>query len=215
MPAPVLSSFAQRLYDDLAPLAYDDANQGYALANFCKAFGTMFQVVDDYSRDQVVGNKVLPGWSQLIDINRAPAEGLAYLGQFVGVPILVGLSDAAQRARIKAVGGQNRGTLASIIAAAQQYLTGAQTVIVRERDVAASATDPAYGLTVITYASQTPDTAKVLAALIAQKPAGIILNYHTNVGADYQSVFTSFATYQNVFTTYLTYQGVVTAQPGT
>lgn len=215
MPAPVLSSFAQRLYDSLAPLGYDDANHAYALANFCKAFGGMFQVVDDYARDQVVGGKVLPGWSQLVDINRAPAAGLGYLGQFVGVPILVGLSDAAQRARIKAVGGQNRGTLASIIAAAQQYLTGAQTVIVRERDPAAAPTDPAYGLTVITYTSQTPDSAKVLAALIAQKPAGIILNYHTNTGADYQSVFLNYATYQDVYTTFLTYQGVVTAQPGT
>lgn len=211
MPAPVLDSFAQRLYDSVAPLAYDDANHSYALANYCAALGQMFQIVDDYSRDQ--GTQ--PGWSQLLDINRCPPEALGWLGQFVGVYLIAGLTDAQQRARILAAGGWNRGTLASIVAAAQQFLTGTKTVIIRERDPAASPTQPAYGLTIITYVSETPSPAATLAAILAVKPAGIVLNYVTATGEDYQSLITNHALYSNVFADFLTYQGVATATPGT
>jgi hypothetical protein len=175
----------------------------------------MFQIVEDYSRDQIINGKIAPGWSQLLDLDRAPAEALGWMGQFVGVPLLQGLSDAAQRARIRAVGGWNRGTPASIIAAAQQYLTGAKTVILRERDPVASPVEPAYGLTVITYTSQTPNSAQVLAALQAQKPAGLLLNYQVKTGQDYQSLYVNHPTYSNVYGSYLTYQGVVVDQPGT
>lgn len=215
MPMPILDSFAQRLYDSLAPLAYDDAKHNFALANYCAALGDMFQIVDDYARDQIIAGMDAPGWSQLLDINRCPPEALGWLGQFVGVPLQAGLSDAAQRARILGTAGRNRGSLPAIIAAARQYLLAPQTVIVRERDPAACATDPAYGLTVITYTSQTPDSAKVLAALIAQKPAGIILNYQVKTGQDYQSLLVNHPLYSNVFGDYATYNGIVNDQPGT
>jgi hypothetical protein len=209
--APELKSVAQRIYDDLAPLAYDDANQLYALANFVAAMSEQIQVVEDYARDTTDG---LPGWSAILDADRAPAAVLGYLGQFVGVPLKAGLSEAAQRARVKAVGGWNRGTPAAIIAAAQQYLTGVKTVILRERDPAACALQPAYGLTVITYTAQTPNSAAVLAALLEQKPAGIVLNYQVKPGQDYQSLMTNHPTYSNIYSSYLTYQGIVVDQPG-
>lgn len=213
MPAPVLGSFAQRIYNDLAPLAYDDANHNWALAYYVDVFGQMFQIVEDYSRDDQVADA--PGWSVILDINRAPSSALAWLAQFVGVQLQVGLSDAAQRARIQGTDGWRRGSPASMVAAAQQYLTGAKTVIMRERDPVACPSQPAYGLTIITYTSQTPDSAKVLAALIAQKPAGIVLNYRTAAGQDYQSLVTHHALYSNVFADYVTYQGIVTDEPGT
>jgi hypothetical protein len=212
---PVLSSFAQDLYDRLAPLAQDDADNGYALALYCAAIGQMFQEVEDYARDTTVDDKDAPGWSGIVDINRAPSKGLAWLAQFVGVTLQVGLDDASQRTRILETDGWNRGTLGGISGAAHQYLTGAKNVIIRERDAVASPALPAYGLTVITYTSQTPDSSKVLAALLAQKPAGIILRYVVLTGQDYEALFTGHATYQNVFTTYATYQGIVTDQPGT
>lgn len=211
-----LKSFAADIYERLAPLAYDDAHQGYALAAYVGAFGQMFQVVEDYGRDQDLGGGVVaPGWSVLTDINRCPPEALGWLAQFVGVQLQVGLDDATQRARIRETAGWKRGTLGAISGAAHQYLTGAKNVIIRERDAAASPTAPEYGLTVITYTSQTPDSTKVLAALIAQKPAGIILSYHVLPGQDYQELLTDHPTYANVFATYATYQGVATDQPGT
>jgi hypothetical protein len=215
MPAPLLSSFAQGLYDALAPLARDDASNNYALAWYCAAIGTMLQEVEDYARDTTVDGVDAPGWSGLLDVNRAPSKGLGYLAQFVGVTLLPGLSDAAQRDRIRQTDGWNRGTPAAIRGAAQQYLTGAKTVVLRERDVAASASDPAYGLSVITYTSQTPDSAKVLAAIQAQKPAGIILRYVVRTGQDYQSIYTNRATYGALYSAYATYEGVIEDQPGT
>lgn len=215
MPAPVLESFAQRLYDGVEPLAFDDANQGYALALYLGALGTMFQIVEDYARDQVLGSVVAPGWSQLVDIDRCPTEALPWLAQFVGVITRAGLSDAAQRDRIRSTSGWTRGTVGAIVGAAQQYLAGSKTVILRERDPAACAAQPAYGLTVITYTAETPSSANVLAALLEQKPAGIVLNYQVLTGEDYQSLLTNHPLYSNVFADFATYQGVATATPGT
>lgn len=211
MPAPVLSSFAQALYDSMAPVAQNDAAYNWALAQYCASIGTMFQEIEDLSRDS--GD--LPGWSAIMDINRVANKGLGYLAQFVGVRLLAGLDDATQRARILETDGWNRGTLTAISGAAHQFLTGAKSVIIRERDAAASPTDPAYGLSVVTYASETPDSDKVLAALLAQKPAGILLRYQVLTGQDYQALLDNHPTYSNVFSTYATYQGVATETPGT
>jgi hypothetical protein len=60
-------------------------------------------------------------------------------------------------------------------------------------------------------ATQTPG----YAALLAQKPAGIVLRYVIAQGQDYQSLYLNNASYQVVFTNYATYQGVVQSAPGT
>jgi hypothetical protein len=198
--APVLDSFAQRLYDAMAPLADQDAALGYPLANYCKALGEMFQIVDDYARDQLVNGDWTPGWSQLLDLGRAPTEALAWLAQFVGVVVTTGISDAAQRAQISAVGGWRRGTKDSMLAALQATLTGTKTVVFRERDG-----DP-YFLTITSKPAETPNFSASLAALLAQKPAGIVMDYHTLAGQDYSHLNSTYASYSLVFTTYSTYQ---------
>lgn len=217
MPQPVLGSFAQGLYDAIAPLAYDDKNNGWALALYCNAIGEMFQEIEDYARDSVDANgRVIPGWSSIVDVNRAPSAGLAWLAQLVGVTLDQRLSDADQRAQIRNVGGWDRGSLASIAGAPLPYLTGTKTVIIRERDPGACAAQPAYGLTVITKTSETPNSAAVLAALLAQKPAGLVLNYVVLAGNDYTLVYNGGATtYANIFSTYTTYQGLLNGVPGT
>lgn len=216
MPSPALSSFAADLYARLAPMAFDEANQNYSLANYLGGVGQMFQVVEDYGRDQLVNGKYAPGWSQLMDINRCPSSALGWLAQFVGVRLQTGLSDAAQRARIQGTDGWKRGSVGALIAAAQQYLTGSQTVLIRERDPAACALQPAYGLTIITRTSETPDSAAVLKALLLQKPGGIILVYTVLAGQDYTILYNGgVTTYANVFSTYLTYGGVANGVPGT
>jgi hypothetical protein len=167
MPAPVLASFAQRLYDSLLPVRRDDAQHGYALALYCAGLGSMFQIVDDYSRDQVVGNVIAPGWSQLLDADRAPDEALAWLGQWVGVRVTAGSTPANQRLQIKSVGGWKRGTPGSLVAAIQATLTGTKSVTVIERN------GGPYNITVITKASETPSPSASLAAAVSQKAAGL------------------------------------------
>jgi hypothetical protein len=209
MAVPTLTRFGSDLYDAVAPLAYDDANQGYALAYFCDAIGRMIQPVDDLAGDTPAG----PGWSQAMDIDRAPADGLAWLAQFVGVSLLAGLSDTAQRDRIRSTDGMKRGSIGAFIGAARQHLTGAQSVIIRERDAAACPSEPAYGVTVITFTAETPDPAQTLADLLAQKPAGLVLNYQVEDGQDFQQLATDYVTFGDVRTAYSTFDLVRTDTP--
>jgi hypothetical protein len=211
---PILESCAADLYDRLTPIAKLDADNNWALANYCGAIGTMLQIVDDYARDQVVGDRLAPGWSQLLDPLRCPVEALPFLGMFVGVVVDTAQSEALQRQQVMQANGWQRGTLGAIIAAAAAQLTGTKSVTIVERDPTASPAWPAYGLSVYTRVGETPSSAKVLAALMTQKPAGIILNYQTVPDATYQDIFTNYATYQVVYTTFTTYEGVYTRTPG-
>jgi hypothetical protein len=194
------------MYDQLAPLAHDDASNNYALAWYIAALSEAWQDVDDVARDTDAG----PGWSSLLDLNRCPVEALPWLAQFVGVKLVTGSTDAAMRARIASTDGWKRGTPAALIGAVTPLLTGTKTVIFRERNGG----DP-YALLVHTKTSETPDSAAVLAALMKQKPAGIILTYTVISGNDYQTLLTDTPLYSNVFSTYATYTGVVDDVPGT
>jgi hypothetical protein len=91
----------------------------------------------------------------------------------------------------------------------------AKGVTVVERDPNACPTIPAYGLSVFTRTSQTPNTALALAALMAQKPGGIILNYQVLPDATYQDLYNNYAQYQGIYGAFHTYGGVFTNTPGT
>lgn len=186
MTAPALDPVAADLYGALAPLAATDDRNGYALASLTAAVGAMFQAVDTLARDTPAG----PGWSELLDVDRDPPLGLGYLAQFVGVTLDPALGDTAQRARIRATDGFKRGTVAAIVGAARQYLTGMQRVVLVER-----VGGDAYALTVITYTSETPDAAKVLAAMTAQKPAGLLLTHTVLSGQTFAQLKANYATF--------------------
>jgi hypothetical protein len=135
-----------------------------------------------------------------------PTNALAWLGQFVGVQLEVQsqFEDpnaywARQRQRIAAHIGFGRGSAVAMEAAAALYLTGTQTVLFRERD------GSAYHLTIVTKAAETPDSNKVLAALMALKPAGITLDYHTIVGYDFAEVATNNANFTAAKAAYPTF----------
>lgn len=208
----VLESFGKSVYEKIEPFTRQDKSNNFALAHFVAACSRLLQEIDTLA-GEVDG---LRPWEQLFRADLIPAKGLGWLAQFVGVTLDSGAPEAISRARILSTDGFWRGTPDAMIGAAIPYLTGAKTVIFRERDPAASPSNPAYGLTVITRTAQTPDPAKVLAALMSQKPAGIILNYVVLAGQDYTLLYNAGATtYQSVFTTYATYQGVLNAVPGT
>lgn len=203
-PQPTLKSFAQRLYDSVQPVADEDVNHGWALLLYCSALGSMFQIMEDYGRDQVVGSKLAPGWSQILDPSRAPTAALPWLGQFVGVHVTAGLSDEAMRLQVTGVGGWQRGTPAAMIAAAQATLTGTKSVTVIERN------GSPYNITVITKTSETPNPAATRAALISQKVAGLTLDYVNIDGQIYYDLLnTNGLTYSNTFTIYANYQNLL------
>jgi hypothetical protein len=209
------------LYATLGPWADQDEKLGYPLLDFCGALAAMFDAIETFVRDDNSNPKQpRPGWSIVLDPDRIPdamlEDILPWLAQFVGVDVDTKLSFADRRTQTKAQDGMRRGTRGSIIAGVQSQLTGNKTIFIKERDSAVSSVaGGAYGLTILTWASETPDTAKVTAALAKQKPAGIILSYATITGATWQFVNTTYASWTAVKAAFLTWNGVRNNVPGT
>lgn len=143
-------TFKERVMSALAPVVQSSGDLDIYIGSLSDP---TFQEVEDYASD---GPADQPGWSVLVDLNRIPDKGLDWLGQFVGIQLDAGISAAQKRQQISQVSGWKRGSVAAIAGAPLPYLTGTKTVIIRERDATASPTQPAYGLTVITKASETP-----------------------------------------------------------
>jgi len=207
-------SFAQEILAQLQPMLYADAEHGNALVIYVGSMGDLlFQEVEDYASDDPVTDAI--GWSALVDVERVPDKGLDWLAQFVGISLTAGIPTADRRQQLRDLPNWRRGTVDALRNAPKPYLTGNKTVIFRERwNVSDPGPDyPGY-LTVITYTPETVDALAVAAALISQKPAGIILDYEVLNGQDYQSLRTNNASYTAVRNNYATYNGVLLDTPG-
>lgn len=194
-------SFKDDLYERMGPWAYADADNGYALRTLCYGLAAMFEEVEDLG----IATDDLPGWAKALSVQaedgspRVPANLLPWLAQFVGVRIPTGTADANARALVKGAEGLTRGSRAAIEDAAQRFLTGAKTVVFKERD------GGAYKLTVYVYTQQVTDAAKLDAAVRAQKPAGIVLTLNVISGGTYSNLVATRATYSAVVSAYATY----------
>ena len=114
---------AEEMYAALGPITSEDPALGWPLLRFINAMAIRPQATDDLVRDSDEG----PGWSGVVDLDRAPVNALPWLAQFVGVELLPGLDDESQRLRIRETAGFRRGTRAAIEGAARQFLTGSRT----------------------------------------------------------------------------------------
>jgi hypothetical protein len=197
---PTLTAIAERLRERTQPLAPNDDEYGYAHAYLCGAMGAAFvEVAEVFDPEDD-----LPPIAPLLDPDLCPTWALPWLAQLVGVAIPAGVTPEDARTLIRDVSGFQRGTPAALRAAAGLFLTGNKSVQFRERD--GSSADPAYTLEVVTLTGETPDPAKVLAALMAQKPGGIVLNYRTVEGQDWQALAESGKTWRSARTTYATWR---------
>jgi hypothetical protein len=179
--APELTPWGERLRERTEPLAPDDPEHGDAHAHLTGALAAALE-----RAAEIYDPEDGPPGSPLLDVDRCPPWALPWLGQLVGVRLPAGVSDSDARVLIRSVAGWKRGTPAALRAAAGLYLTGTKTVYFRERDP--TATDPPYTLEVVTREDETPDPAAVEAALLAQKPAGLVLTYRAVAGWDYQEM---------------------------
>lgn len=168
MAAPELEGFAADLYERLAPWSHADADNGYALALLCQAVGAQWDEIEAVVR---TGGDGTIGWVRIMDPDVTPSFALEWLAQWAGVTTLRGISDADQRTRVRSTDGVHRGTRDALIAAAQAHLTGTKLVVLVERD------SSPYHFTVATRSSETPDSDAAEAALLAQKPAGLVMDY--------------------------------------
>jgi len=209
---PVVSDAAERLWSSLGPwMRADGEDTGWALLTLCEGFIGQAQSILSIVEDDDDGN---PGWSSVMDVDRAPVEWLPWLAQFVGVRMVAGLDEAAMRLRIRSADGFDRGTPESIKAAARQFLIGPDgthdtaTVDLIERH------GSAYRLTVTVHEAElmpgvTAD--QIYAAVREQKPAGLILNPVSVVGGDdYLTLRDENASYTAVRSRYTDYGDVET-----
>jgi hypothetical protein len=182
-----LSRLAADVYALLTPYAEVDEANGYALRSTVEALTKMYFDVDELVREGVNGE---PGWSAAVDATRVPSEGLAWLGQIFGVRINPGESVSYYRQRVDGAVGIRRGSMGAMTLAVQPYLTGGKLVVFGERNGGS-----AYSLVVKTRTAETPNTAPVIAALQATKPAGVLLGYSTFTGILFQESKVNQATY--------------------
>lgn len=161
-----------------ADLASGLAGNGYPLLTFIDSIGSQYAITEAYTRD----DPTHIGWSQLLDVNVCPPFALPWLAQFAGVVLPVGATTSQMRALIVGQANSKRGTVASLIAVLQQFLTGTQLVTVYERNP-----DP-YSFIIVCQGSQISGgaggatAAAALAALIAAKPAGLIMSFVVQSG---------------------------------
>jgi len=196
-PRPVVGSVAEDLFAALGPWAWEDeASATWQLLELCQGIGVTLQDIEDVIRDSDQG----PGWSAVLDADRAPAAWLPWLAQFVGVRLRQGLAPEVAREAIKGMVGFRRGSPGALRAAAQQYLTGNKYVIINER-----VGGNAYQLAIRTITAETPDPDLVLNAILEQKPAGIVLDYATVDAHTYDTLDSAFGTYDDVDAAYTSY----------
>lgn len=162
----------EQMRDELAPIITPD------LDTYLQAIAAMFAEIELYGLDTDDGD----GWSILFDVDRCPAKALPFLGQAIGVTVPVGMAEADARAVIRDRPQWRRGTPARMVEAAQATLTGTKSAQLLERSAAACPSDPAYGVTLVTITSETDDPTATVNAVLAVKPAGIVLLHVVSSG---------------------------------
>jgi hypothetical protein len=153
------------------------------LGTFVDALATMFAEVEQYAFDSDDGTQ--QGWTLMFDPVNCPGAVLPWLAQWIGERFPPGLTNGLKRQWIGDRPTANRGSLSSIVNAAQRSLTGARTVSITER----SGGDPDT-VAVLTYTSETPNPAQVAADIKSVFPASMILVLTTGAGQSWNGVKT-------------------------
>lgn len=190
------------LYDRIGWARDEDASG--LLLKWLAGIGNMVQQLLSLSADSYdLEGEVAPGWSQVLDIERAPTVALPWLAQFVGVRFPDSFRDDEMRYAIRSETGFSRGTPASILAAVNKHLLPTFEATLVERDTspyhlsinvpAAGVVGPATCLSIalgFTHCSDLPphfatcadlwsSPAQITADLLAAIPAGLVaaINY--------------------------------------
>ena len=164
--------FTNALLEAFAPWLVQDATGD--LSNYLATIGGMLDAVAQIVSDQnfVDDSDYVPGWSVLLDPSNCPSVLLPFLAQFVGVNLSATVDPTAALSAILAEAGFQRGTLAAIIAVAQQYLIATQSCIVIERTKNTPG-DDAYRFLMIVRPEEVTSVSALVAAVNGVKPAGI------------------------------------------
>jgi Phage tail protein (Tail_P2_I) len=118
-PYTATSIIGQRLSEQLAPILTPD------LARLFDSIGAiaepLMSVLEETGLDGEAG--YVPAYGKIFTATTCPAQYLPFLGNFLGVSIPVGASEAEARAIVKAESGLERGTEASMKAAIERAIS--------------------------------------------------------------------------------------------
>ncbi len=205
MARPVVGEVAEQIYSELGPYTVGDEESGWHLLKFVEAItGVLFEKIHLLVSDRQ--NTV--GWEVLFDPDTCPAGALPYLAQYVGVTLEPSLTEQQKRDKIRLPENFKRGTRPALIQAVQRTLTGAKTILIDERFGGS-----AYALRVRTLTGETPNATATQAAVVSQKPGGLVLTYQSVVGQDWNDVKIGDVSWANVATVYPDWQAVKTTPP--
>ncbi len=119
------------------------------LETLTEALAAMFEPILELAEE--IGEdgttSYVPAWGVLYDPNLCPGKDLGYLGQFVGVEVPKGASEAEARAVVKAESGLERGTRQSLEALLAKAL-GSSPFNILERTKSVEG-DDAYWVTIL------------------------------------------------------------------
>lgn len=200
-----LGEVATELYDATAPLTYAEVALGFPWATYLASLGLILE------SEMVLtgGDGQYEPWTALADPTRCPADWLNVLAQWAGLRNRSAYSETELRQMIGPhAPGLWRGTKDAMIAAARRFIGADGAIYFEER----ADGDP-YALRVFTYDYEGGDPAQIEQALLAAKPAGIVLDYEQRVGQTYQMMLDQHATYADVKAAYATYADAVSARP--
>jgi hypothetical protein len=210
----VLTTTAQEIYDALTPLmesdqpGYSDADNGYAGAALSGAFATMVDPVSDIVRDQADGT---PGYAILFDpdalVSIGRPEWLPWLAQFVGdsQAVLATTDVNVQKAIIKTPLNFTRGRPSTMIAAAQNTLTGTRTVVLNQFLGGSS-----NAIEITTFTAETPNPTATINAVMAVMPAWIVPTFSVVTGGTYAALAASHSSYSLMEAAHTTYADIPT-----
>jgi phage tail P2-like protein len=164
-------SFATRLLEKMGPWLSGPETGGVTdFGRWLKAAAKPYEQVEAITEE--VAEYETPGWvppyAKLLDPETCPAEYLPWLGQFVGVTVKPGASEAEARAEVLAESGLKRGTLASMETAVQGIAGPTAHVVER---TGPSGEPAAYHFLV--YVGTGHATTALYEAINAVKPAGL------------------------------------------
>lgn len=182
-------SWTEEAYHGLLPVAWKDEQLHWDLLNYIASITEMTTQIVDLVSDTPEG----PGWSSIVDVSRAPAEGLEWLAQLAGVTLIIGMTEEQQRAAIYDMAAMRRGTLPALREAIKATLTGTKGVRITERYdpggmPAWPIFSPAYHMLIQTMSMETPDQQATIDAIISQKPAGITFEFEAISGQTWRTL---------------------------
>lgn len=192
-------------YQSLGPMSEDDQlTEGEHLRLLVDA---VLAPVDRIHSIAGSGEDDEPGWSMPFDLERAPLGVLPWTAQFVGSTIVPAMSDSDARSAIRTPDGFSRGLERAMRAAGERTLTGSRRLIIYPR-----IPDP-FTVYIRSLHIETPDPGATEAALRAQTPWWLNLDYAAVTGLSYVDVASRWESYDAVEAEGVTYGDIEVMPP--